>query len=162
MGLNAKVEDFSLPDEEGREVRLSQFAGKPVILFFYPQAGAPGCTIEVCSFRDSYEELYRTGAVILGISSDTPQAQKLFKEKHKLPYRLLADVDEKVCRQFEVFKKKKVKLFGPFSRKVLRMERTTYLIGPDQRIFRVFSKVKPEGHAGEVLAALRMLEQAVK
>ena len=162
MELYSKISDFSLLDEQNREVYLSQFAGKPVVLFFYPQAGAPGCTIEACSFRDFYGELYRMGVVILGISNDTPQAQKLFKEEHKLPYPLLADVDKKVCKQFGVFKERKIKVLGVFSKKVLRMERMTYLIGPDQRIVRIFSKVKPDGHAEEVLAALKTLQPAAK
>jgi peroxiredoxin Q/BCP len=150
MELHKKVADFTLQDDGDNTVRLSDFAGKPVVLFFYPKADTPGCTIEACGFRDTFKKLQKAGAVVLGISRDTVKAQRKFKEKYDLPYPLLADVDEKVCKQFDVLKEKNM-----YGKKVIGIERTTFLIGPDQKLLKVFPKVKPEGHAEEVLAELK-------
>ncbi len=152
MEINDKVADFTLQDDSEKTVHLKDFAGKPVVLFFYPKADTPGCTIEACGFRDQFKKIQATGAVVLGISRDTPQAQKKFREKYDLPYPLLADVDEKVCNQFGVLKEKNM-----YGKKVMGIERTTFLFGPDQRLLKVFPKVKPEGHAEEVLAAIKGL-----
>ncbi len=146
---NDVVDDFTLETDEGKTVHLSDYAGKPVVLFFYPKADTPGCTIEACGFRDSFVKLQKAGAVVLGISRDTVKAQQKFREKYSLPYTLLADVDEKVCNQFGVLKEKNM-----YGKKVIGIERTTFLIGPDRRLLKVFPKVKPEGHADEVLTAL--------
>jgi thioredoxin-dependent peroxiredoxin len=150
MEVNDKVADFALQTEEDKTVHLKDFAGKPVVLFFYPKADTPGCTIEACGFRDGFKKLQAAGAVVLGISRDTPKAQKKFKEKYDLPYTLLADVDEKICKQFGVLKEKNM-----YGKKVMGIERTTFLIGPDQKLLKIFPKVKPEGHAEEVLAAVK-------
>jgi peroxiredoxin Q/BCP len=149
MNLHEKVADFTLQTEQDKTVHLSDYAGKPVVLFFYPKADTPGCTIEACGFRDTFARLEEAGAVVLGISRDTVKSQKKFKEKYDLPYTLLADVDETVCNQFGVIKEKNM-----YGKKVKGIERTTFLIGPDQTLMRVFAKVKPEGHAEEVLAEL--------
>src|SRR6202167_4853642 len=93
MEVNDTVADFKLQTDEDRTVHLKDFAGKPVVLFFYPRADTPGCTIEACEFRDVFKKIQQAGAVVLGISRDTPKAQKKFKEKYDLPYTLLADVD---------------------------------------------------------------------
>lgn len=150
MEISEKVADFTLQDEQENTVHLSDYAGKPVVLFFYPRANTPGCTIEACGFRDTFKKLQKAGAVVLGISRDTPKAQLNFKTKYDLPYTLLADVDEKVCNQFGVMKQKNM-----YGKKVWGIERTTFLIGPDQTLVQVFPKVKPEGHAEEVLAAIK-------
>src|SRR6201982_2998508 len=150
MELNAKVADFTLETDQGKTVSLSDFKGNPVILFFYPRADTPGCTIEACGFRDSFKKLQASGAVVLGISRDTPKAQAKFREKYNLPYTLLADVDEKVCNQFGVLKEKNM-----YGKKVWGIERTTFLIGPDQTLVRVFPKVKPERHAEEVIISIK-------
>ena len=150
MELHEKVADFTLQDNQENTVRLSDFNGKPIVLFFYPKADTPGCTIEACGFRDTFKKLQNAGAVVLGISRDTPRAQAKFKAKYDLPYPLLADVDEKICNQFGVLKEKNM-----YGKKVIGIERTTFLIGPDQTLVRVFPKVKPEGHAEEVLAAIK-------
>jgi peroxiredoxin Q/BCP len=150
MELHQKVADFALQDDQENVVHLKDFAGKPVVLFFYPRADTPGCTIEACGFRDTFKKLQAAGAIVLGISRDTPKAQKKFKEKYDLPYPLLADVDEKVCKQFDVLKEKNM-----YGKKVIGIERTTFLIGPDQTLLKVFPKVKPEGHAEEVLVAIK-------
>ncbi len=150
MEVNDKIADFALQDDHEKTVRLKDFSGKPVVLFFYPKADTPGCTIEACGFRDVFKKIEGAGAVVLGISRDTPKAQKKFKEKYGLPYTLLADVDEKVCKQFGVLKEKNM-----YGKKVMGIERTTFLIGPDRKLLKIFPKVKPEGHAEEVLAALK-------
>lgn len=152
MELHEKVADFTLQDDQENTVHLSDFGGKPVVLFFYPRADTPGCTIEACGFRDTFTKLQKAGAVVLGISRDTPKAQKKFKEKYDLNYPLLADVDEVVCNQFSVMKDKNM-----YGKKVRGIERTTFVIGPDQTLLKIFPKVKPEGHAEEVLAAIKEL-----
>ena len=149
MELNEKVANFTLQDDSDQTVSLTDFAGKPVVLFFYPKADTPGCTIEACGFRDSFEKLQAAGIVVLGISRDTVKAQRKFKDKYSLPYALLADVDEKVCQQFGVMKEKNM-----YGKKVWGIARTTFVIGPDQTLVKIFPNVKPEGHAEEVLAAL--------
>lgn len=150
MQLDEKVADFTLDTDEGKSVSLSDYAGKPVVLFFYPRANTPGCTIEACGFRDQFKKLQNAGAVVLGISRDTVRAQAKFKAKYDLPYTLLADADEKVCNQFDVLKEKNM-----YGKKVHGIVRTTFLIGPDQTLLHVFSEVKPAGHAEEVLALLK-------
>lgn len=154
MELHDKVANFTLQNEEGETVQLTDYAGTPVVLFFYPRADTPGCTIEACGFRDHFKKLEKAGVAVLGISRDTPRAQKKFKEKYDLPYTLLADVDEVVCNQFDVMRDKNM-----YGKKVRGIERTTFVIGPDQTLVKVFPKVKPEGHAEEVLAALKELKK---
>ena len=148
--VNKKVADFSVQTDEGKTVKLSDYAGQPVVLFFYPKANTPGCTIEACGFRDTFKKLQNDGAVVLGISRDTVKAQANFKAKYDLPYTLLADADEKVCNQFAVIKEKTM-----YGKKCFGIERTTFLIGPDRTLIHVFPKVKPEGHAEEVLELLK-------
>ena len=144
------VEDFTLPDQDGLPVTLSNFVGKPVVLFFYPKADTPGCTIEACGFRDQFAELEAAGAVVLGISRDTPKAQKKFKDKYNLPYTLLADADQEILKRFDLIKQGSM-----YGKPVTKVERTTYVIAPDGRLLHIFSNVKPEGHAHEVLALLQ-------
>src|ERR1039458_2013985 len=150
MELNEKVADFALEGGEDKTVSLSDYAGKPVVLFFYPRADTPGCTIEACGFRDTFTKLHADGAVVLGISRDTPKAQAKFRAKFDLPYTLLADVDEKVCNQFGVLKEKNM-----YGKKVMGIECTTFVIGPDQTLLHIFPKVTPAGHAEQVLALLK-------
>jgi thioredoxin-dependent peroxiredoxin len=157
MELNKKVADFTLQTDEDKTVSLSDYAGKPVILFFYPRADTPGCTIEACGFRDTFTKLQAAGAVVLGISRDTPRDQAKFRAKYDLPYTLLADVDEKVCNQFGVLKEKNM-----YGKKVMGIERTTFVIGPDQKLLHIFPKVTPEGHAEEVLTLIKEWNKAHK
>jgi thioredoxin-dependent peroxiredoxin len=147
------VDNFTLPDQDGNPVSLSDFKGKTVVLFFYPKADTPGCTVEACEFRDSFpkfKKLQDHGVVILGISRDTVKAQKKFQQKFSLPYTLLADSDQEIVKRFDLVKPKTM-----YGKLVSGVERTTYVIGPDQRLLHIFSKVKPEGHAEEVLALLK-------
>ena len=145
--------DFTLPDQDGNPVSLSSFHGKAVVLFFYPKADTPGCTVEACEFRDNFpkfKKLQDQGVIILGISRDTPKAQKKFKDKFDLPYTLLADADQEIVKRFDLVKPKTM-----YGKLVSGVERTTYVIGPDGKLQHIFSKVKPEGHAEEVLALLK-------
>ena len=149
MEVHQKVADFTLQTDEDKTVSLSNYGGKPVILFFYPKADTPGCTIEACGFRDAFTKLQAAGVVVLGISRDTPKAQAKFRAKYELPYTLLADVDEKVCNQFGVMKDKTM-----YGKKVRGIERTTFVIGPDRTLLHIFPKVTPAGHAEAVLALI--------
>jgi peroxiredoxin Q/BCP len=150
VNINDKAPEFTLPDQNGKEVSLKDFRGKYVVLYFYPRADTPGCTVEACEFRDSYRKIQNTGAVILGISPDQPKAQKKFEEKYSLPFTLLGDADKKVCDAFGVIQEKNM-----YGKKVMGVARTTFIIGPDGKIKHIFHKVKPEGHAEEVLAYLK-------
>ena len=155
MKLNEIVADFTLQTDEDKTVSLSDFAGKPVILFFYPKADTPGCTIEACGFRDTFKKLLAAGAVVLGISRDTPRDQAKFRAKYDLPYTLLADVDEKVCKQFDVLKEKNM-----YGKKTMGIERTTFVIGPDRTLLHIYPKVTPQGHAEEVLKLIEGLKRS--
>jgi peroxiredoxin Q/BCP len=150
MNINDKAPDFTLQDENGKEIAAQDLRGKTVVLYFYPRADTPGCTIEACEFRDTYKKMQKTGAVLLGISPDTPKAQKKFQDKFSLPFTLLADADKRVAEAFGVMKEKNM-----YGKKVWGVARTTFIIGPDGKIQHIFEKVKPEGHAEEVLAYLK-------
>lgn len=153
MEINKKVADFALQDDEEKVVHLKDFAGKPVVLFFYPKADTPGCTIEACGFRDHFKKLEKAGVVVLGISRDTVKAQKKFAEKYDLNYPLLADDEMTLIKRFDLLKNKTM-----YGKPVTGVERTTFLIGPNQKLLHIFEKVKPEGHAEEVLALLKSKE----
>jgi len=150
INVNDKAPDFTLQDENGNEISLKALRGKTLVLYFYPRADTPGCTIEACEFRDTYKQMQKTGALLLGISPDTPKAQKKFQDKFSLPFSLLADADKKVADQFGVLQEKNM-----YGRKVMGIVRTTFIIGPDGKIQHIFPKVKAVGHAGEVLAYLK-------
>lgn len=150
LNINDKAPDFALPDENGKEISLKDLRGKVVVLYFYPRADTPGCTVQACAFRDTYTQIQKTGAVLLGISPDTSKAQKKFQDKFQLPFSLLADADKKVANAYGVVQEKNM-----YGKKVMGIARTTFIIGPDGKIQHIFPKVKPEGHALEVLAYLK-------
>jgi peroxiredoxin Q/BCP len=148
------VEDFTLQNQDGKAVNLSDYKKSPVVLFFYPRADTPGCTIESCGFRDAFEKFKQEGIVVLGISRDTVKDQKKFKDKYDLPYDLLADPEMVLIKRYDLLKEKKM-----YGKPVTGVARTTYLIGPDkgtgQRLLHIFEEVKPAGHAEEVFALLK-------
>jgi peroxiredoxin Q/BCP len=150
MDINHKAPDFTLPDQNGKEVSLKDFRGHYVVLYFYPRADTPGCTVEACEFRDAYKKIEKAGAVVLGISPDTPKAQKKFAEKYTLPFTLLGDADKTVGNAFGVIQEKNM-----YGKKVMGVVRTTFIIGPDGKVKHIFHKVKPQGHAEEVLDSLK-------
>ncbi|MEZ5351788.1 MAG: thioredoxin-dependent thiol peroxidase [Bryobacteraceae bacterium] len=141
--------DFELQDADGRALRLSGFRGKSVVLYFYPKADTPGCTKQACGFRDAGGEITAGSAVVLGVSPDKSAALAKFRDKYSLPFPLAADPEHTVAEAYGVWKEKSM-----YGRKYMGIERTTFLIGPDGRIRRIFAKVKPDGHAAEVLEAL--------
>ena len=142
--------DFTLPDETGLPRKLSEYRGKPVVLYFYPKDDTPGCTTEACSFRDGYGQYQQAGVVILGVSPDSPKKHTKFKEKYGLPFTLLADEDHQVCELYGVWGRKKY-----IGREYDGVFRTTFLIDSQGKILKVFQNVKPDGHSEQVLAALK-------
>jgi peroxiredoxin Q/BCP len=144
-----KAPAFTAETNGGSSVSLAEFKGKNVILYFYPKDDTPGCTKEACAFRDQYAAFKKRGAVVLGVSVDPVKAHDKFVEKYKLPFTLLADVDKKIVEAYGVWGQKTF-----MGRKYLGVHRVTFLIGPDGKIKKIWSKVKPEEHAAEVLAAL--------
>src|ERR1700745_1022867 len=108
MNVGDKIKDFTLQNKAGQDLSLSDSKGKPVVLFFYPRADTPGCTIESCGFRDAFEKFQKEGIVVLGSSRDTVKAQKKFKDKHALPYDLLADPEMVLIKRYDLLKEKKM------------------------------------------------------
>src|SRR5579871_6328759 len=149
MEINSKAPEFTLPDQDGKVISLKDYRGSYVVLYFYPRSDTPGCTIEACEFRDSSKKITKKGALVVGISPDTVKAQAKFKTKFDLPFILLADADRHVAETYGVVKEKNM-----YGKKVMGVARTTFVIGPDGKIAKIYDKVKPEGHAGEVLSAL--------
>src|ERR1700722_17729130 len=145
-----KAPDFSLLSDAGDEISLGSFKGQTVVLYFYPKDNTPGCTQEACEFRDLFPRFNRDKAVILGISPDSVRKHANFKKKFNLPFTLLADTDHKVAERYGLWVEK---LF--WGRKYMGVERTTFIIGPDGKIRKIFAKVNPAGHAAEVQAALK-------
>ena len=144
--------DFSLPDENNATRRLSDFRGRPVVLYFYPKDDTPGCTTEACNFRDDYSAYVNADLVVLGVSPDSPQSHAKFKQKYALPFPLLADNGHKVCDQYGVWGPKKF-----MGRGYEGVMRTTFLIDSNGRIAKVFENVRPAEHSGEVLDAAKKL-----
>src|SRR6266481_6221373 len=138
---------FTLADAKGKEVSLADFAGRNVILYFYPRDDTPGCTKEACAFRDHFAEFTGKGALVFGVSPDSVKSHQKFVEKFKLPFTLLADDEKRIVEAYGVWGQKSFlgkKYFGTY--------RMTFLIGPDGRIKKIWPKVKPAEHAEEVLA----------
>jgi len=144
--------DFSLPNDAGGTVSLKGLRGKPVVLYFYPKDDTSGCTVEACEFRDSWKAVEGLGAVVLGVSPDSAASHQKFKKKYTLPFPLLADEDHAVAEAYGAWGEKSM-----YGRKYNGILRTTYLIDGKGSIARVFEKVKPKGHASEVLEALEAL-----
>lgn len=149
ISANQLAPDFTLLDENDTQHTLSDYRGKPVVLYFYPKDNTSGCTKEACGFRDDYSAYEETGVVILGVSPDTPKSHLKFKNKYELPFTLLADTDHKVCDLYEVWGRKKF-----MGREYDGVFRTTFLIDPQGNITNIFENVKPANHSEEILAAL--------
>lgn len=148
--LNRVVKDFEAEATGGKTVRLKSLRGKKVVLYFYPKDMTPGCTNESRDFRDLHDDFTRAGAVILGVSRDSLDSHARFRAKHDLPFDLLSDPDESLCRQFDVIRPKAL-----YGRKFLGIERSTFLLDEDGRLRREWRKLKVKGHAAEVLEAVR-------
>ena len=141
--------DFELASDAGERVRLSQFRGQPVVLYFYPKDDTPGCTAQACDIRDNYDDFTERGAVVLGVSADNESSHVKFKEKYGLPFTLLADPEHQVAEQYGTWVEKN---FG--GKKYMGVERSTFLIDPKGRIAKVMRRVKPDTHVERVLAEL--------
>jgi peroxiredoxin Q/BCP len=141
--------DFELTSDAGERIQLSQFRGKPVVLYFYPRDDTPGCTKQACGIRDSYDDFERRGAVVLGVSPDEETSHVKFKQKYGLPFTLLADPEHEVAEEYGVWGEKKY-----MGRTYMGVERSTFLIDPEGRIAKVMRRVKPDTHVERVLAEL--------
>jgi len=144
-----KAPDFLLKSDGEEAVKLSSHRGKKVVLYFYPKDDTPGCTAEACSFRDGFSEIQKKGAALFGVSVDSIESHKKFKEKYHLNFPLLSDPDKKVVTAYGVWKEKNM-----YGRKYMGIERTTFVIDENGKIKKVFPKVKVDGHFDEVLAEL--------
>ena len=147
--------DFGLPDQDGDPVRLSDFRGRPVVLYFYPNADTPGCTTQACGIRDHRADYEAAGAVVLGVSPDSVADVKRFADKQSLNFRLLADEDHAVCDLYGVWGEK-----TNYGRTYWGAQRSTFIIGPDGTVAKVFPKVSPKTHDEVVLEALEELGAA--
>ncbi len=144
--------DFTLPDQEGKEVTLSALRGKPVVLYFYPRADTPGCTTQACGVRDHRADYEAAGARVLGVSPDPIRAVSKFADKHSLGFTLLADEDHAVAELYGTWVEKSM-----YGKRYWGVQRSTFLIGADGKVAKVFPKVSPKTHDELVLAALAEL-----
>ena len=149
LKVGDKAPDVKLKNDAGEEFSLSSMKGKRVVLYFYPKADTPGCTIEACEFRDGLKDFAKKGTAVIGVSPDEPEAQAKFKKKYGLTFPLLADEEKAAAQAYGVWKEKNM-----YGRKVMGIERTTFVIGADGKIEKIYGKVKAQGHAGEVLEGL--------
>ncbi|MGB5306542.1 MAG: peroxiredoxin [Gammaproteobacteria bacterium] len=152
LTVGKKVPDFTLPATGDREIALSGLRGKHVVVYFYPKDNTSGCTLEGEDFRDRINTFKRRNTVILGISRDSIKSHENFKAKYEFPFELLSDADETVCKQFDVIKEKNM-----YGRKVMGIERSTFLIDDKGVLRKEWRKVKVDGHADAVLEAIKEL-----
>ncbi|HET9156246.1 MAG TPA: thioredoxin-dependent thiol peroxidase [Myxococcaceae bacterium] len=145
-----KAPAFSLEDQSGETVKLSDFKGKTVVLYFYPKDDTPGCTREACAFRDEHSALKKAGVVVLGVSPDSGPSHAKFAGKYQLPFPLLADTDHAVSEKYGAWGEKTL-----YGRKFMGITRSTFLIDPSGKVARVWPKVKVDGHVDQVLEAIR-------
>jgi peroxiredoxin Q/BCP len=150
--LGRVVPNFKLPATGGRDIELRSLRGKNVIVYFYPRDSTPGCTIEGCDFKANHAKFRRRNTVILGISRDSIKSHEKFREKYGFPFDLLSDADEKACGIFDVIREKNM-----YGRKVLGIERSTFLIDDKGKLRREWRKLKVKDHVEEVLEAVRAL-----
>ena len=146
----ARAPAFNLKDQAGKPVKLSDFTGKQVVLYFYPKDNTSGCTVEACSFRDEHRKLQKAGAVVLGVSPDGEKSHQKFISKYDLPFPLLVDSDHAVAEKYGAWGEKSL-----YGRKYMGIIRSTFLIAPDGKVKKVWPKVKVSGHAEEVLEAVK-------
>ena len=152
IAVGKAVPDFTLPATGEQTIRLSDLKGHNVVLYFYPKDNTPGCTLEGQDFRDLHTKFKRANTVVLGVSRDSVKSHEGFKSKQEYPFELLSDEDEKVCKLFEVIKPKNM-----YGKDVMGVERSTFLVDAAGILRREWRKVKVEGHAAEVLEAVKAL-----
>src|SRR5215472_14522290 len=141
--------DIRLQADSGEEFRLSSLKGKRVVLYFYPKADTPGCTAEACEFRDGMKAFATKGVAVVGVSPDKPATQAKFKQKYELPFTLLADQEKSAAEAYGVWREKNM-----YGKKVMGIVRSTFIIGPDGRIEKIYGNVKAKGHAAQVLEGI--------
>lgn len=147
LKVGQQAPGFTLPDQDGKLHSLADYKGKRVLLYFYPKDDTPGCTTEACAIRDTFGDFQKTGLVVLGVSGDDVKSHKKFAEKYKLPFPLLADTEKKILKAYGAWGKKKF-----MGKEYEGIFRTSFLIGEDGKILKVYENVKPPEHAAEVLA----------
>ena len=147
-----KAPDFTLATDDGTKLKLSELRGSPVVLYFYPKDDTPGCTKEACAFRDASKELTKLGAKVLGVSPDDVKSHGKFRDKFKLNFPLLADLDHKIAEKYGAWREKNM-----YGKKTMGIARSTYIIDKEGKIARVWKAVKVDGHDVAVLAALKEL-----
>jgi peroxiredoxin Q/BCP len=152
LAEGAKAPDFDLAADDGSRARLSDYAGKAIVVYFYPKDDTSGCTLEARDFSAARGKFEKAGAVVIGISPDSQASHCKFKEKHDLGITLAADPDRAAIAAYGVWKEKSM-----YGRKYMGVERSTFLIGPDRKVARVWRKVKVPGHVEDVLTAVRAL-----
>lgn len=150
--IGKKVKDFRLPATGDQTIRLSDLKGKNVVLYFYPKDNTPGCTTEGQDFRDNIRKFRARNTVVLGVSRDSIKSHEKFKEKQSFPFELLSDEEENLCKQFDVIKEKNM-----YGKKVMGIERSTFLIDDKGILREEWRKVKVKGHVDEVLDAIKAL-----
>ncbi len=149
-----KAPAFTLLSDSGQKVKLADFKGKVVVLYFYPKDDTPGCTREACAFRDLKAEMAKAGAVVLGVSPDTVESHGKFREKFQLNFPLLADPDHSLAEKYGAWREKNM-----YGKKTLGIQRSTYLIDAEGKVARVWKSVKVDGHDAHVLAAVKALKE---
>lgn len=150
--MGKKAPSFSLSDQNGKKHRLSEYAGKYILLYFYPKDDTPGCTKEACTLRDNFPAFKKLGITVFGVSADNEKSHKKFEEKYSLPFTLLSDTGHTVAEAYGAWGLKKF-----MGREYEGIHRVSFLINPEGKIAKVYEKVKPEAHADEVLADLKAL-----
>jgi peroxiredoxin Q/BCP len=155
VAKGTEAPDFTLPDQDGNPVTLSELRGQPIVLYFYPKADTPGCTTQACGIRDHRADYERTGARVIGVSPDTVAAQRKFAEKYDLDFTLLADEDHSVAELYGVWGDKKM-----YGKTYMGVRRSTFLIDPEGVVAHVIPKASPKTHDEVVLEALRGLAEA--
>ena len=147
-----KAPAFTLATDSGEKVKLADLAGSPVVLYFYPKDDTPGCTKEACNFRDRIGEIQQHGAKVFGVSPDDAKSHQKFREKYTLNFPLLVDTDHKVAEKYGAWREKNM-----YGKKSMGIQRSTFLIGPDGKVVKVWKKVSVDGHDDQVIAALAEL-----
>jgi len=149
LSVGDPAPNFTLSDADGNSVKLSDFKGKKVVLYFYPKDDTPGCTKEACGFRDAQNEYWEANAVVIGVSPDSEKSHQRFRDKYNLPFLLLADPDRQAIEAFEVWKEKNM-----YGKKYMGVERSTFIINEAGMVQEILRKVKVEGHVQAVLSSL--------
>ena len=152
LEVGSKAPAFTLPDAEGKKIKLSDFKGSPVVLYFYPKDDTPGCTKEACAFRDRSAELKKLGAIVLGVSADSSASHAKFRDKYSLNFPLLADESHEVAEKYGSWREKNM-----YGKKSMGIQRSTYLLDAQGKVARVWKRVSVDGHDAQVLEALQEL-----